>query len=128
MACLITIIFLMDWFYYNLIILITECKIPHKNLDKALFSRNQVFCLKSWKIWRAQTILKFNNFCRNFSRVFYLPMSTEGHVGFLLYLDLELFANIKKYLISTHSFFTLLLITQDLNKIKKSDPCFSRHY
>ena len=41
---------------------------------------------------------------------------TKGCVGF--YLDLELFAKIKKDLVSTHSFFTLLLITQDLNKIK----------
>ena len=38
---------------------------------------------------------------------------------FLFYLDLELFAKIKKDLVSTHSFFTLLLITEDLNKIKK---------
>ena len=38
---------------------------------------------------------------------------------FLFYLDLELFAKIKKDLVSTHSFFILLLITQDLNKIKK---------
>ena len=38
---------------------------------------------------------------------------------FLFCLDLELFAKIKKDLVSTHSFFTLLLITQDLNKIKK---------
>ena len=46
-------------------------------------------------------------------------MSTKGCVGFFLfYLDLELFAKIKKDLVSTHSFFTLLLITQDLNKIK----------
>ena len=38
--------------------------------------------------------------------------------GFFLFcLDLELFAKIKKDLVSTHSFFTLLLITQDLNKI-----------
>ena len=36
------------------------------------------------------------------------------------YLDLELFAKIKKDLVSTHSFFTLLLITQDLNRIKKN--------
>ena len=35
-------------------------------------------------------------------------------------LDLELFAKTKKDLLSTHSFFTLLLITQDLNKIKKN--------
>ena len=33
-----------------------------------------------------------------------------------VYLDLELFAEIKKDLVSTHSFFTLLIITQDLNK------------
>ena len=44
-------------------------------------------------------------------------MSTKGCVGnFLFYLDLELFAKIKKDLVSTHLFFTLLLITQDLNK------------
>ena len=38
---------------------------------------------------------------------------------FFFYLDLDLFAKIKKDLVSTHSFFTLLLINQDLNKIKK---------
>ena len=43
---------------------------------------------------------------------------------FLFYLDLELFAKIKKDLVSTHSFFTLLLITQDLNKIKKNPNIF----
>ena len=37
------------------------------------------------------------------------------HTRFLL----TIFAKIKKELVSTHSFFTLLLITQDLNKIKK---------
>ena len=39
---------------------------------------------------------------------------------FLFYLDLELFAKIKKDLVSTYSFFTLSVITQDLNKIKKN--------
>ena len=38
---------------------------------------------------------------------------------FLFYLGLELFTKIKKDLVSTHSFFTLLLITQNLNKLKK---------
>ena len=38
---------------------------------------------------------------------------------FLFYLDLELFAKILKNLVSTHSIFTVVLITQDLNKIKK---------
>ena len=37
---------------------------------------------------------------------------------FLFYLDVELFVKIKKDLVSTHLFFALLLITQDLNKIK----------
>ena len=48
-------------------------------------------------------------------------MSTKICVGFFLfYLDLELFAKIKKDLVSTLSFFTILLISQDLNKIKKN--------
>ena len=48
------------------------------------------------------------------------PMSTKGCVGFFLFcLDLELFAKIKKNLVSTHSLFKFLLITQDLEKIKK---------
>ena len=46
-------------------------------------------------------------------------MSTKVCGIFLFYLDLELFAKFKKDLVSTHSFFTLILITQDLNKIKK---------
>ena len=47
-------------------------------------------------------------------------MFTKKCAGFFLfYSDLELFAKIKKDLVSTHSFFALLLITQDLNKIKK---------
>ena len=43
---------------------------------------------------------------------------------FLFCLDLELFAKIKKDLVSTHSFFTFSLITQDLNKIKNSEHPF----
>ena len=46
---------------------------------------------------------------------------------FLFCLDLELFAKIKKDLVSTHSFFRFLLITQDLNKIKKPLTPFYRH-
>ena len=52
LACLIKNCFFMDWFCYDLIILIKYCKIPYKNLNKTLlFSRNQVFCLKIWKLW-----------------------------------------------------------------------------
>ena len=41
-------------------------------------------------------------------------------IFFLFCLDLELFTKIKKDLVSTESFFTFLLIIQDLNKIKKT--------
>ena len=41
---------------------------------------------------------------------------------FLFYLDFQLFAKIKKDLVSAHLLFTLLLITQDLNKIKQIPP------
>ena len=47
---------------------------------------------------------------------------------FLFYLDLELFAKIKKDLVSTYLVFKLLLITQDLKKIKKKHTLFCRHY
>ena len=115
----------MDWFYYNLIILIKQCKMPYQNLDKALlFLRDQVNCLRIWKLWRAPTVLQFTIFCWNFAHVFYLPLPKEGCVGFFsFYMDLELFAKIEKDLVSTHSFFTLLLITQYLNKIKKKISC-----
>ena len=47
-------------------------------------------------------------------------MSTKALVGFFLScLDLELFGKIKKDLVSTHLLFTLLLISQDPDKIKK---------
>ena len=63
-------------------------------------------------------------------RVSNLPISisTKGCAGFFLFcLDLKLFAKTKKYLVSTYSIFTTLLITQDLNKIKKSRTRFCRH-
>ena len=52
-------------------------------------------------------------------------MSTKGCLGFVLFcLDLELFAKMKKDLFSAHSFFTILLITQDPNKIKNPEHPF----
>ena len=95
--------------------------------QSSLFSRNQVFCLKIWKLWQAPTILQFNIFCWNFTHVSDLSMSTKGCGIFLFQLDLELFAKIRKDLVSTQSCFTLLLITQDLNKIKNSHTRFCRH-
>ena len=64
-------------------------------------------------------------FLLKFAHVLYLPMSTKDCVGFFIfYLDLELFAKRIKDLVSIHSYFTLLLITQDLNKIKKIPHSF----
>ena len=87
---------------------------PYTNIDKALlFLRNQLF-------WR-----KFENFDElklSYSSIFVAETShmfSTYHLPFLFYLDLELLAKNKKDLVSTHSFFILLLITQDLNKIKK---------
>ena len=63
---------------------------------------------------------RLNNFCWNFEQVPFLPMSTKRCSGFFLFcLQPELFAKIKKLLVSTHSQKRGLSITQDLNKIKK---------
>ena len=52
-----------DRFFKNLIILIKLCKIRYLNLDKTLlFPRNQVICLRNWKLWRAPSSIKFNIF------------------------------------------------------------------
>ena len=120
-ACVVEIkLFFMDWIYYNLIILIMWCKIPYKNLDKALlFSRSKVFCLKIWKLWRAPTTYSSIFFAETW-HTFSTCQCLQKAVGFFLfYLDLELFEKVKKDPVSTCSFFTLLLITQNLNKIRK---------
>ena len=90
--------------------------IPQFRQSSIVFEKPGILPENLKKLWRAPTIPQFNIFCWNFAHVFYLPLSKKVYVGFFLfYLDLELFAKIKKDLVSTHSFFTLLLITQDLN-------------
>ena len=60
-----------------------------------------------------------NNFCWNFVHVSYLPMSTKVFLGFSIFgLELELFAKIKKDLVTTLSQKPGLSVTQDLNKIR----------
>ena len=96
-----------------------------------IFLRNQVLCLKNWKLWRAPTTIDFNNFCWTFAHVPYLPISIEECLGFFKFcLELELFAKIKKYLVSTHSKKPVLLITLDLKNsthpfvdIRKKEMC-----
>ena len=73
-----------------------------QNLDKApLFSRNELFCLKNWKRWRTPTMYIF---CWYFAHRSQLPISTKMCLGFFkFYVDLKLFANVKKDVVSTHS-------------------------
>ena len=57
-----------------------------------------------------------------------LQLKTKEKSKFVLYcLDLELFAKIKKHLVSAHSHKPSLSITQELNKMKKSWTFFCRH-
>ena len=56
-------------------------------------------------------------------------MQTGVRDCFLFCVDFELSAKIKKDLVFTHSCFTFLLITQDLNKKKKiPSTIFCRHF
>ena len=72
-----------------------------KTFTSSNYHRVQYFLLKR------RTHFLLTNVCK---RVFDL---------FFFCLDLELLAKIKKDLVSTNSIFTFLLITQDLNEIKK---------
>ena len=73
-----------EWVFYSLVILIKLCKIWYLNLYKALLlTRNQVICLKNWKLWRAPTTIKFNIFCWILAHVYYLTTSTKGCSGCL---------------------------------------------
>ena len=52
-------------FFYNFVILIKFCKIRYLILEKhPLFTRNQVICIKIWKLWWAPTTVEFNIFAK----------------------------------------------------------------
>ena len=89
-----------------------------------MFPRNQILCLKIWKLWRAPTTLQLNIFCWHFAHIFYLPISTKWCVGlfrifFILFRSWLVCKKIKKTWFLHTRFFTFLLITYGLNKIKK---------
>ena len=87
------------------------------------------FLSEKWKTFTSSNYDRFQYFLLKL-RTRFLPTNVYKRVFgiFLFFLDLELFAKIKKDLVSTHSFFTFLSISQDLNKIKKSRTPFCRHY
>ena len=72
------------------------------------------------KTLTSSNYLTVQYFCWNFAHVFYLPMSTKEWVGFafITFRSWVICKNLKRPGFYTLVFYTLL-ITQDLNKIKK---------
>ena len=69
-----------------------------------IFSEKPGILSEKLKPLTSSNYIEFNNFFLNFAHVFQLPTSTKGCSGFFLFcLDLELFAKIKKDLVSTPS-------------------------
>ena len=100
-------LFFMDWFCYNLIVLIKYCKIANKNLDKALLlSRNQALCLKIWKLWRAPTTLQFNIFLLKLRTRFLLTNVYKRVCGifFILFRSWVINKSVKSECVETRSF------------------------
>ena len=94
----------------------------YKNSDQVLLlSGNQVLFSENLNTATSSNYPTLQYFLLKLCTRFLLTNVYKRVCGiFLFHLDLELFAKIKKDLVSTHSFFTFLLITQDLNKIKKN--------
>ena len=79
-----------------------------------------VFLSENLRTLTSSNYLAVQYFLLKLRTRFLLANAYKGCVGFfIIYLDLELFAKIKEDLVSTHSCFKFLLITQDLNKTKK---------
>ena len=92
----------MDWYFYNLILLVKQCKIRCKDLCKALlFSRKISFLFKKLKTLKVG-VESFNHhrvqkFSTKFCTRFLINNVSKRVFGiFLFCLDLELFARIKK--------------------------------
>ena len=88
----------MEWFFYNLVILIKLYKIWYLNFDKALlFLRNQAICLKNWKLWQAPATRKFF-FLLKFCISFLLSNVYKRVFGifFILYRSWVINKNVKR--------------------------------
>ena len=48
-----------------------------KLCQTTIISKEPVFCLKNWKLWRAPTTIEYNILCWSFAHVFYLIMSKK---------------------------------------------------
>ena len=112
----------MDWFYYDFIILIKKCEIPHRNLGKAiLFSRNQVFLSEKLKTLTSSNYHRVQYFLLKLCTRFLLTNFYKRVFGIFLYcLDLELFAKIKKTCFYTLIFY--IFINNSRSKQNKKNP------
>ena len=118
----------MEWFFYNLVILIKLYKTRYLNLNKALlFPRNQAIYVKYWKLWRAPTTTKFNIFFWNFAHVSYLTMFSKECLGFffILFRSGVINKNVKHESVETRSFFIFANNSRSkINKNKSRTPFF----
>ena len=113
----------MEWFFYNLVILIKLHKICYVNLDKALlFSRNQAIFLKNWKLWRAPSTTKFNIFCWKFCTHFLHNNVYKRVCGlfFILLRSWVINKNIKNECEETRSF--LIFANNSRSQQNKKNP------
>ena len=85
-----------------------------------LFSRNQVFCLKNWKLWQTPTTIEFNIFAGT-SQMFLSYKCLQKYVQdfFIILLRSWVICKNKKTWFLHTRFLHFLLITEDLTKIKE---------
>ena len=76
--------------------------------------------LKKWELLRAPTTIEFNIFCWNFTHFSCLTMSTKACSGFF-------FISFRSWVINKN-IKNLASVTLNLNKIKKSQTPFCRHW
>ena len=111
--------FLRTNFFHNLVVLTKLCKIRYLNLGRPLlFPRNQAFCLKNWKFWRAPVTIEFNIFYWKFFTSFLLSnvyKSVHG-IFFILFRSWVINQSVKSECVWQPGLFKILNITQDLKK------------
>ena len=103
----------------------------YKKLDKfLLFSRNQVFCLKIWKLWWAPTILQFNILCWNFARVSNLYQSLLNDVQdfFIVFRPWLIRKKLKRRGLYTLVLYIFINYSRSRQNWKKSRTPFCKYY
>ena len=113
----------MEWFFYNLVILIKLYKIWYLNSDETiLFPRNQAFCLKNWKLWWVPATAKFNIFLLKFCTRFLLNNIYKRTVGnfFILFRSWVIIKNVKNECVENRSF--VIFANNSRSKQNKTNP------